>query len=63
LDDEGEVLASRLAGFWAMNAGNPGDSGKVGIFGGAAPGGPKEKRTFNTFLRDDAEVDYYDGEG
>jgi uncharacterized cupin superfamily protein len=38
------------------------DSGKVGIFGGAAPGGPKEKRTFNTFLRGDAEVDYYDGE-
>jgi hypothetical protein len=38
------------------------DSGKVGIFGGAAPGGPKEKRTFKTFLRGDAEVDYYDGE-
>ena len=37
------------------------DSGKVGIFGGAAPGDPKEKRTFNTFLRGDAEVDYYDG--
>ncbi len=39
------------------------DSGKVGIFGGAAPGGPKEKRNFNTFLRGDAEVGYYDGEG
>src|ERR687890_328740 len=39
------------------------DSGKVGIFGGAAPGGPKEKRTFNTFLRSDAEVGYYEGEG
>jgi hypothetical protein len=39
------------------------DSGKVGIFGGAAPGGPKEKRIFNKFLRGDAEVDYYNGEG
>ena len=39
------------------------DSGKVGIFGGAAPGGPKEKRNFNKFLRSDAEVGYYDGEG
>src|SRR5829696_6862761 len=29
------------------------DSGKVGIFGGAAPGGPKEKRNFNKFLRGD----------
>jgi len=34
------------------------DSGKVGIFGGAAPGGPKEVRTFSKFLRGDAEVDY-----
>jgi uncharacterized cupin superfamily protein len=39
------------------------DSGKVGIFGGAAPGGPKEKRTFSKFLRGDAEVGYYDSEG
>jgi uncharacterized cupin superfamily protein len=39
------------------------DSGKVGIFGGAAPGGPKEKRNFNKFLRSNAEVGYYDGEG
>jgi uncharacterized cupin superfamily protein len=39
------------------------DSGKVGIFGGAAPGGPREKRTFSKFLRGDAEVGYYDGEG
>jgi uncharacterized cupin superfamily protein len=39
------------------------DSGKVGIFGGAAPGGPKEERTFSKFLRGDAEVGYYDGEG
>jgi uncharacterized cupin superfamily protein len=38
------------------------DSGKVGIFGGAAPGGPKEKRTLSKFLRGDEEVDYYDGE-
>jgi uncharacterized cupin superfamily protein len=39
------------------------DSGKIGIFGGAAPGGPKEERTFSKFLRGDAEVGYYDGEG
>jgi hypothetical protein len=38
------------------------DSGKVGVFGGAAPGGPKEERTFSKFLRGDAEVGYYDGE-
>jgi uncharacterized cupin superfamily protein len=38
------------------------DSGKVGIFGGAAPGGPKEVRTFSKFLRGDAEVGYYVGE-
>jgi uncharacterized cupin superfamily protein len=39
------------------------DSGKVGIFGGAAPGGPKGERTFSKFLRGDAEVGYYDSEG
>jgi uncharacterized cupin superfamily protein len=39
------------------------DSGKVGILGGAAPGGPKEDRTFSKLLRDDTEVGYYDGEG
>jgi uncharacterized cupin superfamily protein len=38
------------------------DSEKVGIFAGAAPGGPKEERTFSTFLRGDAEIGYYDGE-
>ena len=38
------------------------DSGQVGIFGGAAPGGPKEVRTFSKFLRGDAEVGYYVGE-
>ncbi len=38
------------------------DSNKVGIFGGAAPGGPKERRTFGKFLKADAEVGYYDGE-
>ena len=39
------------------------DSGKVGIFGGAAPGGPKGERIFSKFLRGDAEVGYYDSEG
>jgi uncharacterized cupin superfamily protein len=38
------------------------DSGKIGIFGGAAPGGSKEKRTFSKFLREEAEVGYYEGE-
>jgi uncharacterized cupin superfamily protein len=38
------------------------DSGKIGIFGGAAPGGPKEKRTFSKFLREEADVGYYEGE-
>lgn len=38
------------------------DSGKVGLFAGSAPGGPKEKRTLNKYLRADAEVDYFEGE-
>jgi uncharacterized cupin superfamily protein len=38
------------------------DSGKIGLFAGSAPGGPKEKRTFSKFLRSDAEVGYYEGE-
>ncbi len=38
------------------------DSRKVGMFAGAAPGGPKEKRTFSKVLRSDAEVGYFDGE-
>lgn len=39
------------------------DSGKIGLFAGSAPGGPKEERTLNKYLRADAEVDYFDGEG
>ncbi len=38
------------------------DSGKVGLFVGSAPGGPKGKRTLQKYLRGDAEVDYYEGE-
>lgn len=38
------------------------DSGKIGVFVGAAPGDPKEKRTLSKFLRGDAEVGYYEGE-
>ena len=38
------------------------DSGKVGIFIGAAPGGPPEDATLKTFLKLDATVDYWDGE-
>jgi uncharacterized cupin superfamily protein len=35
------------------------DSNKIGIFVGAAPGGPKEKRTLAKSLRADADVDYW----
>ncbi len=38
------------------------DSGKVGVFVGAAPGGPKEKRTLSGFFRAEDGVDYYEGE-
>lgn len=38
------------------------DSGKVGIFDGAAPGGPKEERTLKKFISMEAEVGYFDGE-
>jgi len=38
------------------------DSRKVGLFGGAAPGGSPSERTIFKFLREDAEVDYWDGE-
>jgi len=38
------------------------DSGKIGVFVGAAPGSPKEKRTLGKFLNGDAEVAYYEGE-
>lgn len=35
------------------------DSGKIGVFAGAAPGGAKEKRTLSKFFPNDAEVDYW----
>lgn len=38
------------------------DSKKVGLFGGAAPGGDKAARTLNTYLPMSAEVDYWSGE-
>jgi uncharacterized cupin superfamily protein len=38
------------------------DSNKIGVFIGAAPGGPKEKRTLAKSLRADAEVDYWEDE-
>lgn len=38
------------------------DSGKLGVFAGAAPGGDRERRTLNKYLSLDAEVGYYDGE-
>jgi uncharacterized cupin superfamily protein len=38
------------------------DSDKIGVFAGAAPGGPKDRRTLHKYLRADAEAGYYDGE-
>ncbi len=38
------------------------DSDKLGVFGGAAPGGPKDKRTFSKFIKASPEVGYFDGE-
>ena len=35
----------------------------AGAFVGAALGTPKEKRTLSKFLRGDADVGYYEGEG
>ena len=39
------------------------DSGKIGLFACSAPGGPKDERTLNKYLRADTEVDYFEGEG
>src|SRR5215203_5336780 len=38
------------------------DSGKVGVFVGSAPGGPKEERTLSGFFKVVDGVDYYEGE-
>lgn len=38
------------------------DSRKWGAFAGAAPGGKAAERTFSAFVREDAGVDYWDGE-
>jgi uncharacterized cupin superfamily protein len=38
------------------------DSKKIGLVSGSAPSGPKEERTMHKYLRNDAEVGYYDGE-
>ncbi len=38
------------------------DSNKVGVFVGAAPGGPAEQRRMTKFLPLAAEVDYWEGE-
>ena len=38
------------------------DSGKVGVFGGAAPGGDAGQRHVEGFFRLDGKVPYYDGE-
>ena len=37
------------------------DSGKIGVLAGAAPGGPRERRTLAGYWRDE-RVDYWDGE-
>jgi hypothetical protein len=38
------------------------DSNKIGIFAGSAPGGAKEKRSFNAYFPTDANTNYWDGE-
>lgn len=38
------------------------DSGKIGVFAGAAPGGKKGERTLSKFFTAAAEVDYSEGE-
>ena len=38
------------------------DSGKIGVFAGAAPGGPKHERFVDGFVRLADRVDYWDGE-
>lgn len=38
------------------------DSGKIGVFAGAAPGGAKDQRTLGAFFPAEAEVNYWDGE-
>jgi uncharacterized cupin superfamily protein len=38
------------------------DSGKIGVFAGSAPGGPKEKRTLQKYFKSSSETDYWDGE-
>lgn len=38
------------------------DSGKFGVFVGAAPGGPGEDRTFSFFGRESSAVSYWDDE-
>lgn len=38
------------------------DSGKIGVFAGAAPGGKKGERTLSKFFTAAAEVDYWEGE-
>jgi hypothetical protein len=37
-------------------------SGEVGLFAGSAPGGSKEARFLDEFLRMDAKADYWDSE-
>ena len=38
------------------------DSGKVGVFAGAAPGGPPQELTLRKFLSLSGEVNYWEGE-
>ena len=38
------------------------DSGKIGLYGGAAPGSAPDEYTLKTHLRADATVDYWEGE-
>ena len=38
------------------------DSGKLGVFAGAPPGGPSDERIVSGYFREDDAVDYWEGE-
>jgi len=39
-----------------------GDSNKIGVFAGSAPGGPKERRVLSKYFKTEDEVEYYEVE-
>lgn len=62
-DGEDDLVYLCVSTMHACDVGVYPDSGKVGVFGGAAPGGEAEARFVSGFFRAEAAVDYFDGEG